>query len=48
MAISVGTAQTKSWNSGAYAIELPESKARLTVNLKGDNYVCAFPTARRT
>ena len=46
VAISVGTAKTKSWNSGAYAIELPESKAKLTVNLKGDNYACSLPDGK--
>jgi hypothetical protein len=40
VAISVGTAKTKSWKSGAYAIELPEGKAKLAVSLKGENYVC--------
>jgi hypothetical protein len=43
VAISAGTAQTKSWASGAYAVELPQTKAKLTVGLKGDNYVCSLP-----
>ena len=43
VAISTGAAQTKSWKSGAYTVELPRSKARLTVELEGAKYVCSLP-----
>jgi len=46
VAISTGIAQTKSWRSGAYAIALPESKAKLTVELKGEKYVCSLPDGK--
>ena len=48
VAISTGTAKTKSWKSGAYAVELPESKAKLTVELEGEKYTSSSPTERTT
>ena len=44
--ISTGTAQTKSWKSGAYAVELPESKAQLIVELGGEKYACSLPDGK--
>jgi hypothetical protein len=41
--ISTGTAKTKSWKSGAYAVELPESEAKITVELEGEKYTCPLP-----
>ena len=43
VAISTGAAKTKSWKSGAYAVELPRSNAKLSVELEGVNYVCPLP-----
>jgi uncharacterized protein YkwD len=41
--ISIGTAKTKSWNSGAYSVELPKTSARLCVELEGAKYACSLP-----
>jgi len=41
--ISTGTAQTKSWKSGAYAVGLPRTGAQLCVELEGAKYVCPLP-----
>jgi hypothetical protein len=46
VAISVGAAETRSWASGAYAIELPESQAKLTVELQGEKYVGSLPDGK--
>ena len=43
VAISTGTAETKSWKSGAYAVKLPKSGAKLSVELEGKKYVCSLP-----
>jgi hypothetical protein len=44
--ISTGKAHSKSWASGAYAVELPESKAKLTVELEGEKYACVLPDGK--
>ena len=44
--ISTGTAKTKSWKSGAYVVELPESKAKLTVELEGEKYTSFLPDGK--
>ena len=41
--IATAKARTKSWSSGAYAIELPEKNARLTVELEGVKYAIFLP-----
>ncbi len=48
VAISTGTARVKSWTSGAYAVEAPESNARLTVELEGESTSVPSPTDRTT
>ncbi len=44
--ISTGKAKTKSWKSGAYAIELPEKDAKLTVQLEGEKYAIFLPDGK--
>ena len=46
VAISTGVAQIKSWKSGAYAVELPQTGAKLTVELEGGKYVCSLPDGK--
>ena len=43
VAISTAAAHARSWKSGAYAVELPKTDAKLTVELAGAKYVCTLP-----
>jgi hypothetical protein len=41
--VSTGAVQSKSWQSGAYAVELPQKEAKLIVELQGAKYVRRLP-----